>query len=574
VSSPFVTKGRPGAVAGSAWAVRIVRWSAGWALAGYVLVSFVAFGLRLVVDPGGQYVGQNDDPPTFIWSLAWWPHAILHGQNPFVTDEVWAPTGTNLAWATTVPLLALVLAPLTLTAGAVTAYNVAAVLMPAFAAWTCFLLCRRVTGSAWAAFAAGWLFGFSSYMLGQELAGHLNLTSAALVPLIALVVVDYASGRCGARGFVLRLGPLLAAQLLLSTELAAAATLALLVGLVLTAVCVPKSWPWLRTIPLPLAASYLVGAVLAAPFLYYLLSDFRSAPINAPEVYVADLANFVLPTDAQLVARATSDWSTFGGNIGENGAFLGLPLLAILALFAIERGRSPTGRFLIAAFATATLLALGPRLVVRGHRSLTLPWRLVEHVPVLDNLLTARFSLFVALTASVTAAIWAASSRYSKPLRLTLPILAIVVLVPDPVGQQWATGYTIPPFFTDTAYRTCLDPGEIVLPLPIGFRGQADLWQTAASFRFRMAGGRITPVPPPEFEHPAAIAQVASGQAYPDQRRIIPAYIRAKGVAAVILDERFDYKYRATLDSLAVGHDVGGIRLYNFARFAPGCLGT
>ena len=99
----------------------------------YITVAFLAFGLRLLIDPGSNYVGIGADPQVFIWSFAWWPHAILHGENPFVTHAVWAPAGVNLAWTTTVPGLALLFSPLTLVAGAVASYNVAAVLMPALA---------------------------------------------------------------------------------------------------------------------------------------------------------------------------------------------------------------------------------------------------------------------------------------------------------------------------------------------------------------------------------------------------------------------------------------------------------
>jgi hypothetical protein len=70
------------------------------ALAGYALLSVLLFGARVVTHPARNYVGGlTTDPQVFIWSLAWWPHAILNGQNPFVTKEIWAPVGVNLAWA-------------------------------------------------------------------------------------------------------------------------------------------------------------------------------------------------------------------------------------------------------------------------------------------------------------------------------------------------------------------------------------------------------------------------------------------------------------------------------------------
>jgi hypothetical protein len=32
-----------------------------------------------------------------MWALSWWPHAISHGINPFVTHYLWSPTGVNVA---------------------------------------------------------------------------------------------------------------------------------------------------------------------------------------------------------------------------------------------------------------------------------------------------------------------------------------------------------------------------------------------------------------------------------------------------------------------------------------------
>src|ERR1700686_3970658 len=114
-------------------------------LAGYSFVSFLWFGLHVVIEPGRQYIGDFDDPQIPIWSFAWWPHAIAHGLNPFVTQAVWAPHGLDLAWVNSVPPIALVFAPLTWAVGPVASYNVAAVLLPAISAWTAFLLCRHLT---------------------------------------------------------------------------------------------------------------------------------------------------------------------------------------------------------------------------------------------------------------------------------------------------------------------------------------------------------------------------------------------------------------------------------------------
>src|SRR5664279_5664880 len=118
------------------------HWVGAAALAGYTLIAFIYLGVPVLRRQGDLFVGDGYDPQIFIWSFGWWPHAILHGENPFVTHAIWAPDGVNLTWTTSVPGLALLFAPLTLIGGPTVSYDVAAILMPAFAAWTTFVLCR------------------------------------------------------------------------------------------------------------------------------------------------------------------------------------------------------------------------------------------------------------------------------------------------------------------------------------------------------------------------------------------------------------------------------------------------
>jgi len=71
------------------------------ALLGYVAVSCLLFGWRLLPHPGQKLIGfgaegKQRDPEIFVWSFAWWPHAIAHWTNPPFTHEISAPPGINL----------------------------------------------------------------------------------------------------------------------------------------------------------------------------------------------------------------------------------------------------------------------------------------------------------------------------------------------------------------------------------------------------------------------------------------------------------------------------------------------
>jgi len=96
--------------------VAVVRRT-GVVLLAYLAVSFLYLGVPVVAHPQRDLIGYGVDPDLFVWMLAWWPHAILHGQNPIVTHAIWWPTGVNLAWTGSVPGLALLASPLTLSFG-------------------------------------------------------------------------------------------------------------------------------------------------------------------------------------------------------------------------------------------------------------------------------------------------------------------------------------------------------------------------------------------------------------------------------------------------------------------------
>ena len=539
----------------------------------YLAVAFFFFALPLLTSHGSSYAGTGRDPEVFIWALAWFPHAILHGENPFVTHAVWAPSGVNLTWATAVPGLALIFSPLTLAVGAAASYNVASVLMPALTAWTAYLLCRYLTRQLWPSLVGGYLFGFSSYMLGQEI-GHLHVSSVFLLPLVALVVLRYVRGELDDVQLIVRLGPLLALQLLFTTEIAFTLTLALACSIALGILAAPTLRRRLVRLLAPLAASYVLAAVLTAPFLYYLLAGFQGSGVHPQQIYVTDLVNFAVPTKLSLAGLgwAHSIAHHFPGNDSERGAYLGVPTLLIIGLFAWQRRRTASGRFLVGALLIAVLATLGAELTVDGKTSLPLPWgrgilplpwEHLGYLPLFNNVLVERLSLYVALAAALMVALWTAA-RGRGVLRLLLPALAILAIVPDPGAGVWATTYTVPPLFTSRAYRSCLGPHENILPLPVNNNGYSNLWQVASDFRFTMAGGYIVEHPPAPFviEHPIAV--IALGFQVPArQARFLRAYIREKHITSVVVDEAQTRYWAAALNRIATPHDVGGVRLYH-----------
>jgi hypothetical protein len=570
------------AVAAAARPVRLRVPPAAAALALYCLVAFLDFGLRLILTPGSQYLGVFADPQIPIWSFAWWPHAIANGENPFVTHAVWAPVGVNLAWVNAVPVLALLFAPLTLLVGAVVSFNVAALLLPAVSAWGAYLLCHHLTRRFWPSLVGGYLYGFSSYVLGHVL-GQPQLSGVFVAPLLALVVYRGIDGSLSRRRVALFTGGLVAVELYLSMEIAFTITVSLLLGLLLGWIVSRAARGAIRSLLPTLVGGYLLAALLAAPVLYYALTAVRIAGFQPPNQFVSDLANLVVPTHLELSGAGWSGATTarFPGNNTEQGSYLGVPLLALIALFAWRSWRTPAARFLLGAAALATYISLGPELTVDGKRLFPLPTPFGHNtfdvpgigskfVPLLDNTLPDRFAAYTALAVCVMAALWLAARPAGSVGGWLLAGLAVITLVPNPAAGVWATTYAVPSFFTASVYRSCLAPGEIVLPQPMS--GQFTLWQVADDFRFRLAGGRLQTSPPSPFLHPGGTAQISVG--YPpvrNQTQLLRDYIARWRIGAIILDKRQAAIWSPSLDRIATPESVGGVDLYRLGAASGAC---
>jgi hypothetical protein len=441
-------------------------------------------------------------------------------------------------------------------------YNLAAMLAPALSAFTAYLLCRHVTRSFWPSLAGGYLFGFSAYVVSEEL-GHLHMTAVFLLPLVSLVLGRYLEGELGTRALAWRLGLLLGAQLWISTEVFFTLTLALVVALVLAFALVRVLRP-LRTVWQPVAGGYLLGVLWAAPLVAYSLAGFHSGTLNDPSRVDADLANFVVPTHilALTDAHLTRISSSFPGGDSEHTAYLGIPTLVIVVLFAIGRRRSPGARFLVVSLLLAMVAALGTSLTVEGDAKFRLPWHWLAKLPLFDNALPARLAVYAALAAAVIVALWLRDAP--RLAAVPLVVLAIAVLVPAvwrpdfrALPQRW-------PFFTQGVYKLCIPRNENLAIFPYGFRGDSMLWQAESGFWFRMAGGYLLPKPPKPFIDDPLVQDLTYTYDNPGPGKIL-AFAKRKDVARIV---------SVTIDQHPNGtamHRFGPLQVLDGVMVAPAC---
>jgi hypothetical protein len=462
----------------------------------YLGLSVLFFGA--VGDYGHMYLGYGLDPVQFIWFLNWWPWAIAHWLNPFISYYVWYPHGFNLTWATSIPSAALLMWPLTWIGGAVVSYNVLSLVAPALSAWTAFLLARNLTRDTPASFIGGYLFGFSSYELG-ELLGHLNLDMIFMVPLVVLLVVKRVRGDLTRPWFVGALALAMLVQLGFSSEILATTCFFGAVTWAIFLAFTPEDerrrlWTVAREIFL--AAGIMI--VVASPFLYFLMQNRADVPsqIHDPAAFSNDPLNYLLPY--AIFPGRTLFWTNplpalhpYRDNAGYD-AYLGLPLILILILQLRELRRRPYLKPLLFTLLAIVILSLGPALHVAGvSTSLWLPWRVGVHLPLIGQALPNRFSMYVALAAGLTAALWlgVARSRRERIGRYALAALACLCLLPDPAMVRHWTPLPSEPFFEPQNIAVSIEKDANVLILP--YAGPSLLWQLQSGMRFTQSGGYV-----------------------------------------------------------------------------------
>lgn len=513
------------------------------ALAIYAAVSMVLFGLPILRNFSRAYIGLGLDPPLFMWFLVWWPHALRHWLDPFVTSAVWAPTGVDLAWTTSIPGPSLVAAPLTAVFGPIVAFNVLTLLAPALAAWTAYVLCRHVTRSFWPSLIGGYLFGFSTYELGHQIS-HLDLTLVFAVPLAVYLVLLGIDGVLGPLAFVGFLAATLVLQFSISTEVFATATVfGAIVMLLALAVAPAGARRRVRSTGGLMLCAYALAALVLIPYLRHVVAGGYprlQTPIVDPEQYSTDLLNFFMPTPITLIGGHVFDAVTkyFKTNYQEAVAYMSAPLLAIVYLFGRVRWRTAEGQLLLVPFLLACVASLGPTIHVDGVPIVSL-WRPLLRLPLLNNALPDRVMMYGFLTAAVIVAVWLGSPDTPRLTKWVLVPLSMLLLLPNIPAGYWQTPVTTPDFFARGLYRGYLASGENTIVIPYGTRGDSMLWQAQAEMYFRMAGGYISPTMPEEFLQWPIFSSLYTGTSVPSYREQLFAFLAAHDVRAILVDDAY-----------------------------------
>jgi hypothetical protein len=535
-----------------------------WPLALYTVLSVVLFGLPVIGHLESHIVAADQiDSGAVMWYLAWWPHALLHGLNPFVTHQQFYPDGYNVTWGTSMPLEGLLLAPVTLAFAPAVTWNIVALASPALSAWTGYLLCRHLTGRTVPSLVGGYVFGFSPYVL-LALIGAPSLAMVALLPVLALLVIKLIEGSIGRPAFVICTGVGLAAQYLSSEELLATATMFGAFALLGAYVLIARPRPAITGALVPLAFAYAVAAVLISPWLYFFLFGHHYPPRATG--YRADLASFVLPP--KLVALQLHSGPPY---IGSNPqGYIGIPLLALVAEL-VWRRRHSRGVVLAALCTLAAAIAsLGSTLVVRGDKtSIPLPWGLLAHLPVLHYEIPVRFGLFMFLALAVLVAVSLSGREPEvgprrRAVRWVLAAAVLATIFPAVGSSEWNTAISDPPFFAQGTYRRYLTSADHVLTIPAF--GPNERWVADAGFPFALSDGYLGNPLPASYTRYPVWNTFLTGQLTPGYAAQLRRFIAAKQVTAIVVDSSIPGPWRTLFGTLHIRPAaVGGVLVYRLS---------
>lgn len=470
-----------------------------------VIVSYIGLGIvaywPLFPDSAKNLFGLSPDSIQAMWFLAWLPHSLVTGVNPFFTHGMLEPWGLNLAQNTEAPLLGLATVPLSLFMGPIARANLLMVLAMPVSAATVFLVLRRWQIWGPAAALGGLTYGFSAYSIGHGL-GHLQFIVLPFPPLIAMTVVSILRQERPAWKLGVQLGLLLAAQFFCEPEIMASVAIVTAWGVL----CAALRFPSQRANVVPGSArAFGIALIVAGALLAYPTWMMVAGPqhyTTVLESHANDLFSIIDPGPLQKYSFGIRLSGIRITDASEAGAYVGIPILLVAAIF-VWRSRH-TARMQIA---TATLLgplilSLGSHLVVDGRgTAVPLPFLLFTHLPVLRNMVAGRFSMEVEACLGAILAFGVDDAqrahirtRPGSPARivrgaavccLVTAVLAVTQFPRWPYASQTVQ-------FLPAPIRSAIpadDPLAITYPYGIWPFTEPMVWQAQDNFAFRLVGG-------------------------------------------------------------------------------------
>ena len=436
---------------------------------------------------------------SYAWDLWWTAHQVVTLGNPWFTSHLAAPAGIQLAFDTSMPLVGLIMAPVTLTAGPVVSLALLTAVTPGLACYAAYRAARLWLRSPAGAIAAGAFFGLSTMLVFQNWY-HVNISVGAVFLPLTLEAAVRLRRRPGCRPGI-GLGLVLGASVLVNLESA-------IMALILAVLAVV---PWLLRRPAagrPAAARLAsaglgaaVCAVIASPQIVAMIHQAASDGVAGPSLqgylaYPAQLPWLFGPSPRVAVAGLPSPAGTsYISRPGEGIPTFGVVLSVLAAGGLAAAWRRRSAWLLALLWLGGAWLALGLTLHVGGRDyvplsqtwngaevSRLMPYTWLIRLPGLSGFREAdRFALLGLVGAALLAGSAVDWLRYhARPLLIVVATAGLLEAgwSGSPAGGTIATAWPAleRPIAADHS-------GSIVVDVPFGLRGGLGLYGPAVPAR-------------------------------------------------------------------------------------------
>ncbi len=374
---------------------------------------------------------EGSDPGLVMWTISWVNHALLNQASDLFAANAFYPYAGSLSYSEHAFGVAILVSPwYWFSDNPVIPYNLLLLFCYFGSAAGMYCLAYYYTGSRWAAFISGSIFGFAFFRTHHF--GHLTLICTAWFPLSV-----WALHRLRDR-FTWGLGAVWVAVTALQClgNWYVAVMLALTLGLVtlFESLRRPRPWPFLLRLA-PLVAA--IGLILL-PFARPYVSHPVDRDLAEGASFSADVSSYVDPPWNTLLGQALQNRDRWIW--GEKTLYLGFISMLLAVAGIVWNRRNGLAWFYLGLAGLGFLLSLGPR----TEGGLLLPLALVyKLVPVLGQFrATARFALLVVFALSLLAGLAAARLK-GRPLLLSV-LAGAALLEIFPVGLGFDACATAP----------------------------------------------------------------------------------------------------------------------------------
>jgi len=459
--------------------------------------------------PGSTVRCACADAGQQVWFVAWPAYALAHGLNPLSTTWLWPPHGVNLLVNASATLVGVVLAPVTWAFGPFVATTVALTLAPGLSAWACWLACRRFVAWAPACWVAGFVFGYSPFVVDSVAQGHLSGGLLVVPPLMVVVLHEILVGQTrSAAWYGIALGALVAAQFFISQEVLVITVLTAVVAVVVTAVVSPRravaAFPYALK---ALALAVVVAVVLLAGPVWYAVhgpQTIKGAVWSGEQVFAVGMLFQLWNPGAYRALLVTLPG---GVAAGPPLNFVGYGVLAGAAASLAAAWRSRAAWIMAIVAVVMTACSFGGAIFLSAHHAVAaswLPWPRLWYKPVFEDILPVHFAALVDLAVAIVIAVGLGAVRTWSVVRRMPSVLGsalLVVVALAMVVPMWATysaplavaKVALPPWYATAAHTVPAGSVVVSYPFPasVSVTAQPLVWQAADDMRFRLAGGYV-----------------------------------------------------------------------------------